>query len=72
MKKISIKNFSGYFNIESKFYRVNCTCDDCSMDMYEGLNIIAGDIDSGGAEFLILYQCLIMTNILYYFLTLKF
>lgn len=65
MKKISIKNFSGYFNIESKFYRVNCTCDDCSMDMYEGLNIIAGDIDSerSGISY---------TLSLYYFLTLKF
>ena len=65
MKKISIKNFSGYFNIESKFYRVDCTCDDCSMDMYEGLNIIAGDIDSerSGISY---------TLSLYYFLTLKF
>ena len=65
MKKISIKNFSGYFNIESKFYRVNCTCDDCSMDMYEGLNIIAGDIDSERSG-------LSYTLSLYYFLTLKF
>jgi len=48
MNKISIKNFSGFFDIESKFYRIKCSCEIDSEVFSEGINVINGDIDAYG------------------------
>ena len=48
MEKISLRNVSGYFTINTQFYNINCTCDNYSMDLNQGLNVLYGDIDTGG------------------------
>ncbi len=48
MKRISIRNVSGYFTIHTHFYEINCTCDNYSTDFHQGLNVIYGDIDTNG------------------------